>query len=163
MQKQLLMLTTSAFILACGAFTASAQQTPDQPTMQQMQERVRQLQNALAQRRDIEDYDDDWGDNWRGRRMMGGGYGWRDYHGWGRGGMGPRMMGGGGGMGQANMVRMLFALMDTDGDGTISLDEFKAASERIFKAMDGPDKDGRVTLEEMRAFMQGVSRSAPQQ
>jgi hypothetical protein len=35
MQKQLLMLTTSAFILTCGAFTASAQQTPDQqPTMQ---------------------------------------------------------------------------------------------------------------------------------
>jgi Ca2+-binding EF-hand superfamily protein len=66
-------------------------------------------------------------------------------------------------MGRASKVRMLFALMDTDGDGTISLDEFRAASERIFKAMDGPDKDGRVTLEEMRAFMQGPNRSAPQQ
>jgi hypothetical protein len=90
MQKHVLMLTTSAFILACGAITASAQQTrgglmmqpPDQqPTMQQMQERVRQLEDALAQRRDVEDYDDDWDDNWHGRRMMGGGYGtgWRHH------------------------------------------------------------------------------------
>jgi hypothetical protein len=173
MQKHLLMLTTSAFILACGGFTASAQQTPgpttqqpdQQPTMQQMQERVRQLQDALAQRRYIEDYDDDWDDNWHGRRMMGNDYGtgWRHYQGWGRGDMGPRLPGPRGGMGQGNMVRMLFALMDADGDGVISLDEFRAAGERIFKAMDGPDKDGRVTLEEMRAFMQGTSRSAPQQ
>jgi Ca2+-binding EF-hand superfamily protein len=71
-------------------------------------------------------------------------------------------MGLGRGMGRGNMVRMLFALMDADGDGAISLDEFRVASERIFKAMDGPDKDGRVTLEEMRAFMQGASRSVPQ-
>jgi hypothetical protein len=173
MQKHVLMLATSAFIiLACGAFIANAQQTlsgpmgqqPDQQsTIQQMQERVRQLQRAIAQRRDSEDYDDDWDDNWYGRRMMGGGYGtgWRPYHGWGRGGMGRRMLGTGNGMGGGNMARMLFALMDADGDGTISLDEFRAASERLFKAMDGPDKDGRVTLEEMRAFMEGTSRSTP--
>jgi uncharacterized protein YhfF len=34
------------------------------------------------------------------------------------------------------MMRMMFALMDADGDGTISLQEFQAAHERIFRAMD---------------------------
>ena len=57
---------------------------------------------------------------------------------------------------------MLFALMDADGDGTISLQEFQAAHERIFKAMDA-NKDGRLTLEEIQAFMQGMRRSAPRQ
>jgi Ca2+-binding EF-hand superfamily protein len=52
--------------------------------------------------------------------------------------------------------------MDSDGDGTISLQEFQAAHERIFKAMDA-NKDGRLTLDEIRAFMQGTRRSAPQQ
>jgi DNA-binding response OmpR family regulator len=44
-----------------------------------------------------------------------------------------------------------FALIDSDGDGLISLHEFQAAYERIFKAMDA-DKDGTLTLEEMQAF-----------
>jgi Ca2+-binding EF-hand superfamily protein len=57
---------------------------------------------------------------------------------------------------------MIFSLMDADGDGTISLQEFQAAHERIFKAMDA-NKDGRLTPEEMQAFMQGTRRSvAPQ-
>jgi hypothetical protein len=33
------------------------------------------------------------------------------------------------------MMRMMFALMDADGDGTISPQEFQAAHERIFRAM----------------------------
>jgi hypothetical protein len=40
--------------------------------------------------------------------------------------------------------------------------EFQAAHERIFKAMDA-NKDGRLTLDEIQAFMQGTRRSAPQQ
>ena len=68
---------------------------------------------------------------------------------------------GGGGMGPPIMLRMMFALMDGDGDGTISLAEFQVAHERIFKAMDS-NKDGQLTLEEMQAFMQGARRSAPQ-
>ena len=72
----------------------------------------------------------------------------------GRGMMGP--------MGGPVMMRIIFSLMDSDGDGTISLQEFQAAHERIFKAMDA-NKDGRLTLEEMQAFMQGTRRSVPQQ
>lgn len=52
------------------------------------------------------------------------------------------------------MARMIFALMDTDGDGKISLQEFQAAHERIFRAMDA-NKDGFVTFEEMQAFIRG--------
>jgi hypothetical protein len=41
------------------------------------------------------------------------------------------------------MMRMMFSLMDSDGDGT-TLQEFQAAHERIFKGMDS-NKDGRLT------------------
>ena len=61
-------------------------------------------------------------------------------------------------MGSGMMMRMLFSLMDTNGDGTISLQEFQAAQERIFKAIDA-NKDGRLTLEEIEAFVQGIRRS----
>lgn len=47
---------------------------------------------------------------------------------------GHRMMGGDA-MGPPIMFRMIFALMDADGDGTVSLPEFQVAHERIFKAM----------------------------
>ena len=59
-------------------------------------------------------------------------------------------------------LRIIFALMDTDGDGTVSLSEFQAAHEKIFKAMD-TDKDGTLTLEEIQAFMRGTSKSAPKE
>jgi hypothetical protein len=42
------------------------------------------------------------------------------------------------------------------------LQEFQAAHERIFKAMDS-NKDGRLTPEELQAFMQGARRSAQPQ
>ena len=75
--------------------------------------------------------------------------------------MGHGMTGHRGMMGSVPM-RIIFALMDSDGDGTISLQEFQAAHERIFKAMDA-NKDGLLTPEEMQAFMRGTSKSAPQQ
>jgi len=79
------------------------------------------------------------GSSGRDNGMMG--QGWSKHDMMGRGGtMGPFVM------------RMIFALMDRDGDGTISLEEFQAAHERIFKAMDS-DKDGTVTQEEMLDFM----------
>ena len=74
----------------------------------------------------------------------------------GRGMMGRGMMGSDA-MGPPIMFRMVFALMDADGDGTLSLAEFQAAHERIFKAMDS-NKDGKLTLEEMQAFMNGTRK-----
>jgi Ca2+-binding EF-hand superfamily protein len=71
----------------------------------------------------------------------------------GRGGM----MGSGGMMGHGAAMRVIFALMDSDGDGTVSLQEFQAAHEKIFKAMD-TDKDGTLTLEEIQAFMRGPAK-----
>ena len=53
--------------------------------------------------------------------------------------MGPGMMGRGCGrdiMGPM-VMRIIFSLMDADGDGTISLQEFQAAHERIFKGRTG--------------------------
>lgn len=83
-----------------------------------------------------------------GRGMMGGGM------------MNRGMMAGGGC--SPVMFRMIFALMDSDGDGTISLQEFQAAHERIFRAMDS-NKDDKLTLEEIQAFMHGTGASVPQQ
>ena len=126
----LLGLTISALVLACSAVGARAQSQPDQ--------------QAHSHGADQE-----------GRGTTGQG-------GMGQGGMmcggmmGRGMMGGQ--MGPPMMFRMMFALMD-DGDGQISLQEFQAAHERIFKAMDA-NKDGQVTQEEMHAFMHGQSKSS---
>jgi hypothetical protein len=81
------------------------------------------------------------------------------------GGMGRRGMMGRGARGQdapihSMMMRMIFALIDADGDGTVSLQEFQTAHERIFKAMDS-NRDGRLSFEEMENFMHGSMRPAP--
>ena len=44
MEKHVLVLTTSAFILACGAITASAQQSPGTAMMQQPDQQQAQQQ-----------------------------------------------------------------------------------------------------------------------
>ena len=87
----------------------------------------------------------------------------------------PGMMNGMGGMGQSGMcgmmghmmggmnkgpmddglrMRMMFAIADTDGDGTLSFDEVTAIHKRIFNAVDA-NKDGKVTPEELRKFLHG--------
>jgi uncharacterized protein YhfF len=43
------------------------------------------------------------------------------------------------------MMRIIFSLMDADGDGKLTLQEWQTAHERIFKEMDA-DHDGTVTL-----------------
>jgi hypothetical protein len=136
MKKHVLVLTMSALILACGPIAASAQQSPGTPMMQQPDQQHTQHHPA-----------DQEGPGMTGQGGM-----------MGRGMMGHGMMGQGGSF----VMRIIFALMDSDGDGTISLQEFQAAHEKIFKAMDA-NKDGVLTLEEMHSFMHGTRRSVPQQ
>ena len=133
MYTRALGLTVSALILAYGVVCAIAQDriTP-QPDQQQMQSHPTGQAGASTMGQ---------GDM-MGHGMMGG-------HMMGRGMMGR------GAMGPPFMMRMMFALMDADSDGTVSLQEFQAAHERIFKAMD-TNKDGKLTLEEMQAFMHGT-------
>jgi hypothetical protein len=69
--------------------------------------------------------------------------------------MGHRMgMGGPGMMTRPGMMRMMVVMMDTDGDGALSLEEVQSVHARIFKAMDA-DKNGKVTLEEIQQFFRG--------
>ena len=148
MYTHVLRLVISALILAYGAVGAIAQDrmTP-QPDHQHTHDSTgRDGTRAMGQ----------------GGMMGGGAAGEMMGRGMMRGGMMGRGMMGGGAMGHAIMLRVMFALMDGDGDGTISLPEFQAAHERIFKAMDG-NKDGQLTQEEMQAFMHGIRRSAPPQ
>ena len=135
MYTRVLGVTVSALVLAYGAVGAIAQdQMPLRPDQQQAQF------HPMGQE----------------------GTGTMEHGGMMGGGMMGRGMMGGGAMGPPIMLRMMFALMDGDGDGTISLTEFQVAHERIFKAMDS-NKDGRLTQEEMQAFMHGTRRSIPQQ
>ena len=152
MRNHVLVLMTTVFILACGPIAANAQalggQTPgtqQSPTMQQQGQTIRdRLQGRLqepAQSGEEEDSDSDGYYRHRGAMM---------------GMMGHGMMR------RGLMMRVIFSLMDADNDGTLSLQEFQTASERIFKAMDA-DKDGTVSLEEMQDFMRGNSRRGSQQ
>ncbi len=135
MYTRVLGLTISALILAQGVVGATAQEMRPQPDQQQTHSHSIGYEGS--------------GTTGQGAMMGGGGM------------VGHGMMGGGE-MGPPIMFRIMFALMDSDGDGTISLQEFQAAHERIFRAMDS-NKDGRLTLEEMHAFMHGAKSSAPQQ
>ena len=81
----------------------------------------------------------------------------------GQGMMGPGMMGQGrmaqgmmGGMpmmrGGGHMMKVMFAIADTDGDGALSFEEVTAIHKRIFTRVDA-NKDGKVTIEELQTFM----------
>ena len=127
MYARVLELTISAVMLTYGAVGALAQDRMMPPPVQQQ---------AQAQPTGQE------GSGMMRHGMMGGGMS----HGMmGEGMMGPPPV----------MLRIMFALIDTDGDGTIELQEFQAAHERIFRAMD-TNKDGKLTLEEMQAFVHGT-------
>jgi hypothetical protein len=56
--------------------------------------------------------------------------------------MGPR----------GHMMKVIFAIADTNGDGGLSFEEVTAVHKRIFERVDG-NKDGKVTREEIQTFM----------
>jgi hypothetical protein len=142
MAKRILVLTTSALILAYGSFCAIAQERmTTQPDQQHTQHHPPQEGAGSRQQTGMMSCGMMGQGGMMGRGMMGGG------------------MMGGGAMGAPIMMRMIFTLMDSDGDGAVTLAEFQSAHERIFKGMDG-NKDGRLTQEEMRAFMHGPGRPA---
>jgi hypothetical protein len=74
----------------------------------------------------------------------------------GQGMMGHSMMGMMGGMPMAgmrgNMVKIMFAIADMNGDGGLSFDEVTTIHRRIFDKVDA-NKDAKVTPEEVQAFM----------
>ena len=110
MENRLRVLTTCAFILASGTITASAQQGPGGPMMQP------QAQPPTTQQPTNPEVP---GMTGQGGMMDPGMMG----HGiMGRGIMGHDMMGQAGiGRGTGMMTRIIFSLIDSDGDGTISL------------------------------------------
>ena len=137
-------------ILAGGVLAVNAQQPPI-PSAPDGDRQIQQGQRGPADRYFRDDEPDDR-DVWRGPGMMERNLnrGQRRRHpGATTGTMAFEMMGGPG-MG-GGMVRMMMILMDSDGDGAVSLQEFQAGHERMFKAMDA-DKDGRLTLEEVQNF-----------
>jgi len=155
-------VAASLTVLLFSGTSAQAQQGPGGPMMprdqQQMQQRPQMMPPRPQQSFSRENDDADSS----GEGMMGPGYGpgWMQGSGWRYGGRmhgaGSAMMGRGmmPGMMGPGMRRMMFALMDADGDGSLSQQEFLAGHERIFRAMDA-NKDGRLTPEEVRAFMSG--------
>ncbi|MBZ9791062.1 EF-hand domain-containing protein [Rhizobium sp. 3T7] len=72
--------------------------------------------------------------------------------------MSPDMMGPGAMSGMAmmamrgQMMKIMFAIADANGDGGLSFDEVTAIHKRIFDRVDA-NKDGKVVLEEVQAFM----------
>lgn len=73
------------------------------------------------------------GDQPRDRDMMG------------RGMMGRMAM-------RGHMMKIMFAIADADGDGSLSFEEVTAIHKRIFDRVDA-NKDGKVSPEEIREFM----------
>ena len=72
--------------------------------------------------------------------------------GWKMGRMHPGMMMGGMGPGRGQMMKIIFAIADTDGDGALSFEEVTAVHKRIFDKIDA-NKDGKITVEEIQAFV----------
>lgn len=131
MKRRILTLTASALVLAGAAGFAHAQQaTDDRPAAQ----RGGPGQGMMTGPGTGMGSD-------RMPMMQGGMMGGPQ----GRMGMGPGMRGHGG------MLRIMFAIMDADGDGALALQEVQDVHARIFKHIDA-DKDGKVMLKEIEAF-----------
>ncbi|UCI10364.1 EF-hand domain-containing protein [Mesorhizobium sp. B1-1-8] len=106
-----------------------------------MQERMQEDRGARAERRD--------GDRWHRDYRMGAPEGRRA--------MGERSMGAG--MMHGAGMRMLFAILDADGDGALSRNEVQDFIGRIFNAVD-ENGDNSIDMEEIQSFFHGAGDRA---
>ncbi len=51
-----------------------------------------------------------------------------------------------------HMMKVIFAVVDANGDGALTFDEVTDIHRRLFNGIDA-NKDGRITFEEMQAFV----------
>jgi hypothetical protein len=158
-------LSFAALLMAGGVALAQPQPGQGGPTMQQQERGPGMMQQggpgAGAEADDERDRRDGRrGDRQRGMRGMERMHGMM-HHRMGRhhGMRGEGRHGGMGGMRghqmmRAQMMRTMIILMDTDGDGALSLEEVQAVTGRFFQAMDADDS-GALTAEEIRGFYMG--------
>ncbi|RWB70429.1 MAG: EF-hand domain-containing protein [Mesorhizobium sp.] len=115
------------------------------PTREMIRQMIEQaVQERMQQERDsaVVGRQDAQGDRWQKHRDRGPDQGRRmAEH------PGARMMRGAG-------MRLMFALLDTDGDGALSENEVQDTVGRIFNAID-QNGDGKIDLDEIQAFLHG--------
>ncbi|MER9136993.1 EF-hand domain-containing protein [Mesorhizobium sp. M0047] len=119
------------------------------PSQDSMREMMRQMMDKMMQEKMHEDRrsqaEREGGDGGGGEPRMGGRERGRMAENHGR--MGARMMHGAG-------MRMMFAIIDADGDGSVSQSEMQDFVDRIFNAVD-ENGDGQVDMEEIQSFFHG--------
>ncbi|MBZ9777132.1 EF-hand domain-containing protein [Mesorhizobium sp. CO1-1-8] len=112
---------------------------------QAMRQMMREMMDEMLQERSIKDRDP--GPDWRhsGPTLQDDGTGDRD--------VAPMRHGrrAGADMMQGAKMRIMFAIMDTDGDGTLSRTEVQDFIGRIFNAVD-EDGDESVDMQELQSF-----------
>jgi hypothetical protein len=170
LRKLTSLLTAGAFMLAgAPAFGQTSETTPGQTTQEQgtqqspsgmgqesMREMMREMMQDMMRQRGPRAYGE--GEDRAERRGWGR---WHDGRRMGRQEMmegGGMMEGFGGGRRPGAMhgagMRILFAIIDSDGDGALSLQEVQNFHARIFNAVD-ENGDGRVTSEDIQTFFHG--------
>jgi hypothetical protein len=147
-----LMSLATAGSLIFSILPAFGQETTPPPTEQgggsqeeMMRSMMQDMMEEMMQQRGPQAEDDD---QTEGRP-------WRRWHGrqMGR----PGMMGGFAGHGAR--MKIAFAVIDADGNGTVTLQEAQDFQARIFSAVDG-DKNGGVTMDEIQSFFHGPADSS---
>ena len=108
-----------------------------------MRSMMQDMMEEMMRQREPQAEDDDQGRPWRRwhRRQMGG------------------MMRGLAGRGHGARMKIAFAVIDADGNGTVTLQEAQDFQARIFSAVD-EDKNGGVTMEEIQSFFHGPAEGS---